>query len=96
MAFHNGLRKADNILTPTVKMLRYEKKNRRPRVLNRLTISDSVSVVLDSAIASPSLFPDSKALRSESDIFATGDRGSCGVDPSKIENRNLVRVSVVR
>ena len=72
------------------------KRKIEDRELNRLTISDSVSVVLDSAIASPSLFPDSKALRSESDIFATGDRGSCGVDPSKIENRNLVRVSVVR
>ena len=33
------------------------------------------------ALASPPLPPDSKALRSESDIFTMRARGSCGVDP---------------
>ena len=37
-----------------------------------------------SALASPSLPSDSKALRSESDIFATRARGSCGVDPGPV------------
>ena len=37
------------------------------------------------ALASPSLpCLDSKALRSESDIFATNSKGSCGVDPGTI------------
>ena len=40
--------------------------------------------VSDSALESPPLSPDSKALRSESDIFATSARGSCGVDPGPV------------
>ena len=39
------------------------------------------------ALASPPLRPDSKALRSESDIFATRARGSCGVDPGPVRLR---------
>ena len=36
------------------------------------------------ALTSPLLPSDSKALRSESDIFATSAMGSCGVDPGPI------------
>ena len=36
------------------------------------------------ALASPFLPPDSKALRSESDIFATRAKGSCGMDPGPV------------
>ena len=36
------------------------------------------------ALASPLLPSDSKALRSESDIFATSAKGSCGVDPGPV------------
>ena len=36
------------------------------------------------ALASPPLPSASKALRSESDIFATSARGSCGVDPGPV------------
>jgi hypothetical protein len=43
--------------------------------------------VLDAALASPLLSPDSKALRSESDIFATSARGSCGVEPGPVRLR---------
>ena len=39
------------------------------------------------APASPPLSPDSKALRSESDIFATSARGSRGVDPGPVPLR---------
>jgi hypothetical protein len=39
------------------------------------------------ALASPPLPPDSKALRSESNIFATRARGSCGVDPMPVRLR---------
>ena len=39
------------------------------------------------ALASPPLPPDSKALRSESDIFATRARGFCGVDPGPVRLR---------
>ena len=35
-------------------------------------------------LASPPLLADSKTLRSESDIFATRARGSCGVDPGPV------------
>ena len=41
------------------------------------------------ALASPPLLPDSKSLRSESDIFATRARGSCGVDPGPVPLRIL-------
>ena len=52
----------------------------------------SGAVVSDSAaLASPPLPPDSKALRSECDIFATMARGSCSVDPGPI--RLLVSVA---
>jgi hypothetical protein len=37
----------------------------------------------DSA-ATPPLPPDSKALRSESEMLATKARGSCGVDPGPV------------
>ena len=43
-------------------------------------VSSSASV----ALASPPLPPDSKSLRSESDIFATSARGSSGVDPTSV------------
>jgi hypothetical protein len=43
--------------------------------------------VSDSALVSPPLLPDSKALRSESEIFATSARGSCGVDPGPVRLR---------
>ena len=48
---------------------------------------ESVSVAL--ALASPPLLSssDSKALRSESDIFATSTKGSCGVDPGPVPLR---------
>ena len=39
------------------------------------------------ASASPSLPPDSKTLRSESDIFATSARASCGVEPGLVRLR---------
>ena len=39
------------------------------------------------ALASPPLPSDSKALRSESDIFATSASGSCGVDPGPVPVR---------
>ena len=38
------------------------------------------------ALASP-LPSDSKALRSESDIFATRAKGSCGVDPGPVRSK---------
>ena len=51
----------------------------------------SVSVVLDpAAFASPTLPSDSMALRSESDIFATSARGSCGVDPGPVPLRIVI------
>ena len=40
-------------------------------------------------LASPPLPLDSKALRSESDIFAIRARGSCGVDPGPVRLRIL-------
>ena len=45
------------------------------------------------ALPSPPLLPDSKSLRSESDIFATRARGSCDVDPGPVPLR-LVTLSV--
>ena len=51
----------------------------------------SGTVVLDpAAFASPTLPSDSKALRSESDIFATSARGSCGVDPGPVPLRKVI------
>ena len=47
----------------------------------------SEDAVSGSALASLPLPSDSKALRSESDIFATSARGSCGVDPGPIPLR---------
>ena len=45
----------------------------------------SGDVVSGSAVlASPYLPSDSKALRSDFDIFATSARGSCGVDPGSV------------
>jgi hypothetical protein len=49
--------------------------------------------VSDSALVSPTFLPDSKVLRSESDIFATSARGSCGVDPGPVRLR-IVTLSV--
>jgi hypothetical protein len=49
-------------------------------------------VLSDSALVSPPLLPDSKALRSESDIFATSARGSSGVDPGP-EQLRIVTLS---
>ena len=45
------------------------------------------------ALASPPLLPDTKSLLSESDIFATRARGSCGVDPGPVPLR-IVTLSV--
>ena len=45
---------------------------------------DDVSVSLAAALASPLLPSDSKARRSESDIFATSATGSRGVDPGQV------------
>ena len=51
----------------------------------------SGSVMLDSAaFASPPLLSDSKALLSESDIFATSARGSCDVDPGPVPSRMVI------
>ena len=50
----------------------------------------SGDVVSGSALASPPLPSDSNALRSESDIFATSARGSCGVDPGPVPLRILI------
>ena len=41
------------------------------------------------ALESPLLPSDSKAFRSESDIFATNARGSCGVDPGPVPLRKI-------
>ena len=41
------------------------------------------------ALATP-LLSDSKALRSESDIFATSARGSCGEDPGPVPLRTII------
>ena len=41
------------------------------------------------ALASLPLPSDSKTLRSESDIFATSAKGSCGVDPGPVRLRIL-------
>ena len=54
-----------------------------------------VSVSGTAALASPSLPSDSKALRSESDIFATRARGSCGVDPGPVPLR-ITTLSALR
>jgi hypothetical protein len=64
----------------------YERKVRECIKDVRYWISEDV--VSDSAaLASPPLPSDSKALRSESDIFATSARGSCGVDPGPVPLR---------
>ena len=42
------------------------------------------------ALASPDLPSDSKALRSDSDIFATSARGSCGVDPGPVPLKTVI------
>ena len=39
------------------------------------------------ALASPPLLPDSRSLRSESDILTTRARGSCDVDPGPVPLR---------
>ena len=44
----------------------------------------SADAVSGSVLANPPLPSDSKALRSESDIFATSTIGSCGVDPGPV------------
>ena len=46
----------------------------------------SGSAPLASSPESP-LPPDSKAVRSESDIFATSAKGSCDVDPGPVRSR---------
>ena len=66
----------------------YEMKSRRVLCWIDLQYRISGSAVSGSAeLASPPLSSDSKALRSESDIFATSARGSCGVDPGPIPLR---------
>ena len=46
-----------------------------------------VSLAGSATPVSPPLLSDSKALRSEFDIFATSARGSCGVDPGLVSLR---------
>ena len=47
----------------------------------------AVSLADSAALAGPPLPPDSKAVRSESDIFATRARGSCGLDPGPVRSK---------
>ena len=47
------------------------------------------------AFACPLLLPESKSLLSESDIFATSARGSCGVDPGPVPLRIVVTFSAL-
>ena len=51
----------------------------------RYLISGDAVLLIGSA--SPPLSPDSRALLSESDIFATSAKGSCGVDPGQVRFR---------
>ena len=43
-----------------------------------------ISVSGSTALLSPPITPDSKAVRLESDILATKAKGSCGVDPGQL------------
>ena len=84
--FHNRLRRAGNTLPQQSRC--YKRKGRR--VLNGRTISNLRRVVSNSATLSTLLYPffrSPRALRSESDIFATSARGSCGVDPGPVPLR---------
>ena len=49
-----------------------------------------VSLTGSAALAGPPLSPDSKALRSESDISATRAKGLCGVDPGPVRLRMVI------
>ena len=53
-----------------------------------------ISAAIESGSAPLSPLSDSKTLRSESDIFATSARGSCGVDPGPVLLKILVTLSV--
>jgi hypothetical protein len=55
----------------------------------------SVGFISDSALVSSPLLPDSKALRSEIEIFATSARGSCGVDPGPVRLRVTLSASAM-
>ena len=66
---------------PTVEMLQNESR----RVLKYRISGGFVSG--SAALISSPLPLDSKALRSESDIFATRAKGSCGVDPGPVHLR---------
>ena len=70
MKFHNRLRREDSTLSPINKMLLNEKRERR------IDVQYWISGAASAELASPPLPSDSKALRSESDIFATSARGS--------------------
>ena len=52
-------------------------------------------VVSGSAAFACPLLPESKSLLSESDIFATSARGSCGVDPGPVPLRIVVTFSAL-
>ena len=61
------------------------------RVLNEHTILDRCIRLCSTRKST--LLLDSKALRSESDIFATSTRGSCGVDPGPLPLRIVTPTS---
>ena len=86
MTFHNRRHRAGNTLPPTV-MLSKEKQESVNVDVRYWILGDVVSLAGSAALAGPPLPPDSKALRSESDIFATRAKGSCGVDPGPVRLR---------
>ena len=58
----------------------------------RYRISGDVVSLAGSAalrVAGPPLPPDSKTLRSETDILATRAKGSCGVDPGLVRLKTI-------
>ena len=84
---HNCWRRADSKLSPTVENRDVTKRKIRECIKDvRYWILGGV-VSGSAALASSPLPSDSKALRSESDIFATRARGSCGVDPGPVPLR---------
>ena len=76
MAFHNRRRRENSTLPPIAKMLD-RKKSREICMDVRYWISEGI-------VSPTTVPPDSKPLRSESEILATKARGSCGVDPGPV------------
>ena len=89
MTSHNRRHRTDNTLPPTVEMLPKESRKVLMDVRYRI-FGDVVSLAGSAALAGPPLPLDSKALRSESDIFATRAKGSCGVDPGPVRLRMVI------